>query len=179
MPKGFEQNGHVLNLTETLCGLRQSPRAFWQYLTEKLEANGMKQSEIDHYLFIGEKVICIVYVDDLLFCARDDIDLNRSLGVDLEDEHDAAGVLGVSLALCSANSPLTRDDEGEPTLGDFNNAPVVGMLLYLAGRRSVSLTMGAAFGLAICHVYLPYPLIGRLQAVWMHMIHGRGTTSGL
>ena len=36
----------------------------------------MKQSELDPCLFIGEKVICIVYVDDLLFWARDDNDIN-------------------------------------------------------------------------------------------------------
>ena len=42
MPKGFEQyakNGRkkVFKLKKTLYGLRQSPRAFWKYLTEKNE----------------------------------------------------------------------------------------------------------------------------------------------
>jgi hypothetical protein len=72
MPQGFEQydkNGkpNVLKLNRTLYGLRQSPRAFWLYLTEKLERCGLKQSQLDPCLFIGSCVICIVCVDDLLF----------------------------------------------------------------------------------------------------------------
>ena len=72
MPRGFEQfskNGRkkCLKLRKTLYGLRQSPRAFWQYMTKKLEQSGLKQSEFDPCLFIGDKVTCIVYVDDLLF----------------------------------------------------------------------------------------------------------------
>jgi hypothetical protein len=57
----------VLKLNQTLYGLRQSPRAFWLYLTEKLERCGLKQSQLDPCLFIGSCVICIVYVNDLLF----------------------------------------------------------------------------------------------------------------
>ena len=57
----------VLKLNKTLYGLRQSPRAFWKYITEKLEACGLKQSKFDPCLFIGPDVMCIVYVDDLIF----------------------------------------------------------------------------------------------------------------
>ena len=63
----------------------------------------MPQSELDPCLFIGDKVICICYVDDLLFWARDEKDINtlamklREVGVDLEQEDDAAGFLGVHL----------------------------------------------------------------------------------
>ena len=72
MPQGFKQydkNGKpkVLKLNRTLYGLRQSPCTFWLYLTEKLERCGLKQSQLDPCLFIGSRVICIVYVDDLLF----------------------------------------------------------------------------------------------------------------
>ncbi len=86
-----------------LYGLRQSPRAFWKYVTEKLERCGLKQSDLDPCLFIGDKVICVVYVDDLLFWSTTDqniIDLANLLceeGVELEEEGDAAGFLGVKL----------------------------------------------------------------------------------
>ena len=69
----------------------------------KMEACGMKQSELDPCLFVGDKVIAIQYVDDLLFWSRDEKDIFdlaiqlRDLGVDLEEETDAAGFLGVSL----------------------------------------------------------------------------------
>ena len=46
MPQGFKQydkndKPRVLKLNQTLYGLRQSPRAFWLYLTEKLEQCGL------------------------------------------------------------------------------------------------------------------------------------------
>ena len=49
----------------------------------------MLQSNIDPCLFIGVKVICIIYVDDLIFWAKDESDIHdlamniRDLGVDL------------------------------------------------------------------------------------------------
>jgi len=79
-----------------LYGLKQSPRAFWKYLTSKFEAVGMKQSNLDPCLFIGTEVICIVYVDDLLFWSVKEefiYDVGIKLcdqGVDLEEEGDAA-----------------------------------------------------------------------------------------
>ncbi len=47
MPLGFNvksKNGkrQVLKLNKTLYGLRESPRAFWKYMTEKLEKVGLK-----------------------------------------------------------------------------------------------------------------------------------------
>jgi hypothetical protein len=103
MPRGFKQKGKVLKLKKTLYGLRQSPRAFWLYLTEKMEACGMEQSTLDPCLFIGKKVMCICYVDDLIFWALDEADIDElgdqliSVGVALEQESDAAGFLGVRM----------------------------------------------------------------------------------
>ncbi|KAL7465925.1 hypothetical protein ACHAXS_006230 [Conticribra weissflogii] len=103
MPLGFEKSGKVLRLKKTLYGLRQSPRAFWKYMVEKMALCNMPQSQLDPCLFIGNKVICICYVDDLLFWAKDEKDIHdlaiklRELGVDLEQEDDAAGILGVRL----------------------------------------------------------------------------------
>ena len=106
MPLGFNVNSkngkrQVLKLKKTLYGLRQSPRAFWKYMTEKLEKVGLKQSRFDPCLFIGPDVICVVYVDDLIFWSRDLAHVDRvafelcKLGVALEQEEDAAGFLGV------------------------------------------------------------------------------------
>jgi hypothetical protein len=50
----------------------------------------------------GTKVICVVYVDDLIFWSKDTLAINdsamqlRELGVDLEQEDDATGFLGVT-----------------------------------------------------------------------------------
>ena len=76
MPMGFAQYGKngknmCLKLNKTLYGLRQSPRALWKYITVKLEACGFEQSKFDLCLFIGPDVICVVYVDDLIFWSKD------------------------------------------------------------------------------------------------------------
>ena len=76
MPRGFKQYGKnkrakVLRLKRTLYGLKQSPRAFWKYMVEKLEACGCKQSELDPCLFIGANVIAVMYVDDILMWSTD------------------------------------------------------------------------------------------------------------
>jgi len=51
MPKSVEIGGNVLKLKKTLYGLRQSPCAFWKYLTEKLITCYLKQSKFDPCLF--------------------------------------------------------------------------------------------------------------------------------
>ena len=38
MPQGFRQKGKVLSLNRTIYGLKQSHRAFWQYMVQKMEA---------------------------------------------------------------------------------------------------------------------------------------------
>ena len=91
MPQGIKQKGKVLKLKRTLYGLRQSPRAFWKYLTEKMNQCGLLQTQFDPCLFVGKKVMCICYVYDLIFwgCNNKDIDevanLLISVGVDLEE----------------------------------------------------------------------------------------------
>jgi hypothetical protein len=77
MPLGFRIPGKVLKLKKTLYGLRQSPCAFWKYLVEKMAICGMVQSKLDPCLFVGEKVICISYVDDLIFLARNEKDIHH------------------------------------------------------------------------------------------------------
>ena len=103
MPTGFRQKGKVLKLKKTLYGLRQSPRMFWKYLTAAMEACDMVPSKLDPCLFVGPKVMCICYVDDILFWAKDDKLINelaialRKQGLLLEQEDDAAGP---NLLLC-------------------------------------------------------------------------------
>ena len=109
MPLGFRQKGKVLKLKRTLYGLRQSPRAFWQYLTDAMVASGMEVSKMDPCLFVGERVTAVAFVDDILFWSVDEAYINelaaklRQQGVLLEQEGDAAGFLGVQ---------MTKTEEG-------------------------------------------------------------------
>ena len=103
MPLGFRKKGKVLSLKKTLYGLRQSPREFWKYLTKAMEACDMKPSKFDPCLFIGERVIAVAFVDDILFWSTDEAYINklgaklREQGLLLEQEDDAAGFLGVTM----------------------------------------------------------------------------------
>ena len=103
MPVGFKKDGKVLKLKKTLYGLRQSPRMFWKYLTKAMIASGMQVSKLDPCLFVSDQVICICYVDDILFWSADEAYITelgiklRKEGLLLEEEDDAAGFLGVTL----------------------------------------------------------------------------------
>ena len=63
----------------------------------------MVQSKMDLCLFIGEKVMAIIYVDNILFWSLDVNDIHekamklREQGVNLEQEDDTTGFLGVTL----------------------------------------------------------------------------------
>jgi hypothetical protein len=104
MPRGFaeERSGKVLKLNKSFYGLKQSLRNFFLCLKGNLEAVGLQQSEADPCLFVNDKVICLVYVDDTLFFAKemsdiDDLieDLQKTMV--LEVEEDVAGFLGVHI----------------------------------------------------------------------------------
>jgi hypothetical protein len=103
MPLGFRQKGKVLKLKKTLYGLRQSPRAFWQFLTKAMTNVGMTVSKSDPCLFVSDRVVAVAFVDDILFWSRDEAyitDLGARLrreGLLLEEEDDAAGYLGVDM----------------------------------------------------------------------------------
>ena len=101
MPLGFRQKGKVLWLKKTLYGLRQSPYEFWKYLTQVMADCKMVASGFDPCMFVGDCVIAVVFVDDILFWATDDAYINnlrellRKQGLLLEEEGDTARFLGV------------------------------------------------------------------------------------
>jgi Reverse transcriptase (RNA-dependent DNA polymerase) len=104
MPRGFIQQGKVLRLKKSLYGLKQAPRNFFLHLKAKLESIGfVSQVDLDPCLFITDKVICLVYVDDTLFYASKAeyidqvIQQIKDSDMDLEVEGEVAGFLGVHM----------------------------------------------------------------------------------
>ena len=103
MPRGFAQPGMVLKLKKSLYGLRQAPRNHFQNCRDSLEAIGFKQAiNVDPCLFISDSVICLVYVDDCLFFARDQADIDLAVErlkghFKLEVEDEVGGFLGVHI----------------------------------------------------------------------------------
>ena len=68
-----------------------------------MELCGLVQSKMNPCVFIGKKVMAIIYVDNILFWEVNVNDIHdvvmelRKQGVDLEQEDDIAGFLGVTL----------------------------------------------------------------------------------
>jgi hypothetical protein len=119
MPRGFYQPGKVLKLKRSLYGLRQSPRNFFQHLKAKLELIGFEANDnIDPCLFISDKVICLVYVDDTLFFSpKEDfinevIDKLSKADLDLEVEDSVAGFLGVHIDRNTENGTVKLTQSG-------------------------------------------------------------------
>jgi hypothetical protein len=109
-PKGFEYSNpndpdarFVLKLNKALYGLKQAPRHFFNHLKARLEKHGVRQSTCDPCLFIGNHIIVVVYVDDLLLYAREDSTIDKLIkdlhddGVWIRKEGSAEGFLGVDI----------------------------------------------------------------------------------
>jgi hypothetical protein len=76
VPMGFAQYGKngkkkFLKLKKTLYGLCQSCRASWKYITVKFEECALEKSKFDPCIFIGPDVICVVYIDNLIFGSKE------------------------------------------------------------------------------------------------------------
>ena len=104
MPRGFAKHGHVLKLKRNLYGRSSAPRQWFALLKKRLgEAGFIQQLDVDPCLFISDKVIMILFVDDSLLFAKDKKDLDaalvklRSMGLALEIEDDVGGFLGVKI----------------------------------------------------------------------------------
>ena len=87
-------------------------------MVKKMANCDMVQSELDPCLFISDTVIAVMYVDDILMWSthEDHIyalgDLLRAEGVDLEEEDDAAGFLGVNLVKDPVTGQMIMTQKG-------------------------------------------------------------------
>jgi hypothetical protein len=103
IPRGFVEPGKVLRLRKSLYGFKQAPRNFFLHLESSLENISFVQSEFDACLFISDKVICIVYVDDTLFFSPDQEHITKQIsklignGFEVEIEDDIAGFLRIHI----------------------------------------------------------------------------------
>ena len=92
-----------MKLNKTLYRLRQSHHIFWKYLTNAMLAVGMEVSKLDPCLFIGNRVMAVAFVDDILFWSTDQAYINklgsklRKDGLLLEQEDNSAGFLGIKM----------------------------------------------------------------------------------
>ena len=119
MPRGFAEPGKVLKLKRNLYGLKQAPRNFYSHLKSKLEAIGLTScEEVDPCLFVSDRVICLLYVDDQIWLSPkseyidEAIAKLRNLDLELEDEDDVSGFLGVHIEHNSKDGTVTLTQKG-------------------------------------------------------------------
>ena len=85
IPPGFEgsmEKNQVCKLQQSLYGLKQSPRAWFDRFTKAVLKLGYKQGQADHALFVkkshaGKLDILIVYVDDIILSGNDMEELQK------------------------------------------------------------------------------------------------------
>ena len=67
--------GHCLRLHKSLYGLRQSPRNWNIHLHEFIVSLGLRRSQLDHCIYVGQMesvpVLVAVFVDDILVASED------------------------------------------------------------------------------------------------------------
>ena len=114
-PRGFKKDpDSVLRLNSCLYGMKQSPRYFFGYLTKKLEAQGLTPSEHDPCLFLGNGLLVITYVDDILIYGRSQeeidnlIDKLKKDNLALRKEGTAEGYLGLDVSYDGKKTTLSQ-----------------------------------------------------------------------
>ena len=108
VPKGFDygkdaDEGMVLKLRRSLYGLVQAPLYWGNHLKDALEKEGLKQSVSDQCMFIGDDMILLTYVDDVLFFGKSSSKIEAKIkaiqarGFKLTVEDDVYAFLGVEV----------------------------------------------------------------------------------
>lgn len=108
IPKGFDFGGsneeeQVLKLRRSLYGLVQAPLYWGNHLKNALHNVGLKQSVSDPCMYIGDELIALTYVDDVLFFGKSapmiesKIKALQERGFKLTVEDDVYAFLGVEV----------------------------------------------------------------------------------
>ena len=131
-PPELEQNPDVLwKLRKALYGLKTSPKLWQQHLSSKLEELGLRKNKADPCIFMGEKLLVMTYVDDLLI-----------VGEKQEQES--------FLAKLSAQFPLKHQTK----LDAKTPLTFLGKLVeYNAQEHSISLHLPTAYYLKLFKLY--------------------------
>ena len=80
LPWYFKSDGGqhyvVLKLKKSMYGQAKAARLWYENLRNGLLERGFVMSKVDPFLFMSKTVICVVYVDDCIFlaCSQYDID---------------------------------------------------------------------------------------------------------
>ena len=139
----FHDRQHFIQLRRNLYGCKQAARNWFKYLTKGLLKEGFRQSAVDPCLFLRSNCILIVYTDDCIIFAKDDMTIdtlirNLSTSYQLEDQGNVQDYLGIRITKDPINKSITMTQPGliESVLADLNllsdskpkDTPSVGIL---------------------------------------------------
>ena len=81
LPRDFKSDGGqhdgVLKLNKSLYGRAEAARLWYEKLGNSLLERGFVMSKVDTCLFMSKTVICVVYVDDCLFWAHSQSEIDN------------------------------------------------------------------------------------------------------
>ena len=108
IPDGYgtgeiDKNYYCLKLIKNCYGTKQAAHHWNNMISAGLQTLGFKPSKNDPCLFIKKDIVCCLYVDDTIFCAKNEklideiIFALKKLGFDLTDEGDVDAFLGVKI----------------------------------------------------------------------------------
>ena len=145
LPTGFKckrDGDFVLTLNKALYGQTVAPQRGFEKLSAGLEKQGLMPREHDPCLFLGDRVICIVYVDDCLFFAKDAkhiedvVDNLRKAGFELNyEEQSVTGFLGLAMETKYAQCRGTNDNSTRQKVIKFTQTKLIDRVLDLTGMQ--------------------------------------------
>ena len=117
LPRGFEQQGMVLELQQSVYGLRQRLLNVYRRLRQDLESIGFAKSDYDECLFNNGEVIILFWVDDCIFYSKSKDKIDRiveSLKDEflLKREENMAGFLGLNIQHSTDKKTVTLTQVG-------------------------------------------------------------------
>ena len=89
LPWDFKSEGGqhdvFLKLKKSLYGQAEAARLWYEKLRDGLLERGFVMRKVDPCLFMSKTVICVIYVDDCLFWARSQSDIDNVMNYFKED----------------------------------------------------------------------------------------------
>ena len=123
LPPGFtgehgDRQNRVLKLKKSLYGLVQAPKTWYDHLSEALNRLGYQSSQNDSCMFMGNELILLVYVDDILVFGPSDTLIDKALEdlkiekMEFTEESDVYAFLGVQVDKGESTGEITLTQTG-------------------------------------------------------------------
>ncbi|GJR74301.1 putative RNA-directed DNA polymerase [Tanacetum coccineum] len=170
---------------KSLCGLKQSPRAWFGRFTLAMKNHGFKQSNSDHTLFLkqrGNLITClIIYVDDMIVTGDDKEEITKLkkylfTKFEMKDLGRLKYFLGIEIDCKLADTPMIVNQklymEEKAELADKGRYQrMVGKLIYLSHTRP-----DIAYTVGVVSQFMHQPQKNHMKAVLRILRYLKGTT---